>query len=232
MAKEKLVIGESSVTASQMQEIFRQVKDGSITGGMVQSLLERKNPFEETDMNQKSFADWSKFYTKHFNIKVDFSGIKIPELPKEEKWRLLFIAEGLTNNKVFDACKKKFPCYKYADDLDKSVTKNDRDPKNGTYAIWVRDVVEADEVHKNKSAKMLQEGKIFGITLLERMILELKYFTETGKHLDINNWTLCSGSRNFDLYVPYAYWYSDKFKVSWNSTGNSNEFLRSREVVS
>jgi hypothetical protein len=181
---------------------------------------------------QKLFSDWSKFYSKHFNIKVDFSEIKISEMPKEGKWRPLLIEKGLTNNKVYDASKRKFLCYNYAEDLDKSVKKNDRDPKNGNYAIWVRDVVGADGVHKNKSAKMLQEEKISGITLLERMILKLKYFTETGKHLDISNWTLCSGSRYSDGHVPIVFCGFSQFMVGWCSAEFSGESLRSREVVS
>ena len=236
MANEKLVIGESSVTASQMQDFFRQMKDGSITGGMVQNFLERKNPFEEIldnpAVSQKVLRDWERFYKKHFNLAVDLSRVIIPKMPKEEgMWRLLFIAEGLTNNKVFDACKRKFPCYKYTEDLDARVPKNDRDPKNGTYAIWVRNTVEADEIYKSKSANNLANENIKGITLLERDVYELKYFIETGEHLDINRWTFCLGSRDSDGHLPIVRWCGGEFEMSWHNAGHSDHVLRSREVI-
>jgi hypothetical protein len=42
----------------------------------------------------------------------------------------------------------------------------------------------------------LAARNIRGHYLLERLLYELKYFAETGKHLDIDNLTLCSGSRD------------------------------------
>ena len=173
-----------------------------------------------------------KVLYKKLLIFILLSGILIPKKPTVGEWRLIFIVLGLFNNKVYDACKRKFLCYKSTDNLDAGVPKNDRDPKNGTYAIWARDTVEADEVHKNKSAMYLAQKNIKGITLLERMILELKYFTETGKHLDVDSWTLCSGSRSSDGNVPDACCIDGAFKVGWSNVESIGNILRSREVVS
>lgn len=138
----------------------------------------------------------------------------------------------MTLNKAYEACERNFKCWRYADDLDKAVPINDRDPKNGTYAIWIRDRIEADEELKNLSANDLKNKNITGITLLERIILEPKYFKETGKHLDINNLTFCSGSRGSGDYVPDADWRGDRFRVYWNDAVYSGDRLRSRAVVS
>ncbi len=46
-----------------------------------------------------------------------------------------------------------------------------------------------------------------GITLRERLLMEIQYFKETGNHLDIKGWTICSGSRYSDGDVPYVCWY-------------------------
>ena len=214
-------------------DLNEKLRKGNLSLEELSLFLQRKNPFEKVTSASDFLADWTSFYKKHFNLKVDFSEIKIPEKPTEGKWRLLFIAKGLTNNKVYDACKRKFPCDKYTDmTLDEVVLKNNRDPKDGSYAIWVRDVVEADEIYKNKSANQLAKDGIKGITLLERMLLELKFFAETEKHLDINNWTLCSGSCYVDDLVPDAYWGGDWFRVGWYRSDCSTEFLRCREVVS
>jgi hypothetical protein len=126
-----------------------------------------------------------------------------------------------------------FPCWKsYNQSLDEAIPTNDRNPQNGTYAIWMRDRVEADEELVNKSADDLKQEAIAGNTLLERLLLELKYFGETGKHLDINNVTACTGSRNSDGNVPNVYWNDDKLRVNYNTSDNRNPNWRSREVVS
>jgi len=42
---EKKVVGGSSVTAGQLEDFFRQIKDGSIGGEHVQAFLEHRNPW-------------------------------------------------------------------------------------------------------------------------------------------------------------------------------------------
>ena len=180
---------------------------------------------------------WENFYWKYFSLTVDLSGVKIPERTPEqakEFTRLIIVAQGLSNNQAYNACFGAFngKCYKYTDDLDKGVPANERDPKGGSYAIWVRDTVEADEVHKNKSANMIVAAKLKTETLLERMLHELKYFAETGKHLDMNNVTLCSGSRDSDGSVPDAIWSDGGFQVDWGDSDDQDKSFRSREVVS
>jgi len=175
---------------------------------------------------------WAGFYREYFGLTVGFSGLKIPPKSTEGNWRLLVIASNLTNNQVYDACKKQFSCYKYTYNLDKDISRNERDPKKGNYAIWVRDTVEADEVHKNKSANMITKEGLKTETLLERMLHELVYFSETGSHLDVNNVTLCSGSCSLGGSVPGADWYGGRFRVNWDGTAGRDGCLRSREVVS
>jgi len=178
---------------------------------------------------------WESFYQKYLGSTRDFSKVKIPERTAKqaiEFTRLIIVTGGLTRNQVYEACGKQFPCYKYADDLDQAVPTNERDPKKGSYAIWVRDTVEADEVHQNKSVDMVTKEKLATETLLERMLHELKYFAETGKHLDVSNVTLCSGSRDSDGHVPRAYWNDGKFQVDWYVAVDRFACLRPREVVS
>ena len=192
---------------------------------------------QEFFLNSMSRVDpvrqWQSFYQKAFGLKVGLSYVEIPERTEEQKkefTRLVVILKCLTNNQVYDACAKHFPCSRYTEDLDSGVPTSERDPKNGTYAIWVRDVVEADEVHKKNSANMIKGLGIKTETLLERMLHGLKYFLETGRHLDITNCTLCSGSRYSDGGVPDGYWDGGEFGVRWGDADSGG--LRSREVVS
>ncbi len=175
--------------------------------------------------------EWQKFYKKYFGLTIDFSELKLPE-NKSGFDRLIIVVAGLTLNRVYDACAMKFPCWCFTEDLDVAVPKNDRDPMNGTYSILVRDVVEADEELKDLSANMLTEKGIKGITLLERMLFELKYFSKSMKHLDIKNRTLCSGSRDSGVGVPGANWGGRWFEVDCYLPGNRFPNLRSREAVS
>ena len=99
-------------------------------------------------------SEWSSLY-KEMGITLDVENLTIPE--HEEGFnRLIIVAKGMTQNRAFDECKKRFSSWKYTEDLDTAVPTNDRSPQNGTYAIWVRDRVEADEELKNKSANDLK----------------------------------------------------------------------------
>ena len=185
---------------------------------------------------------WKKLYKKHLDMAVDFSSITIPKT-KPGFDQLIIVAKGVTINQVVVACKSQFNYYALYSDLNKAIKHNDRSAEAGPYAIWVRNRVEADEELKNISADSLKKADIAGITLPERLLLELFYFRETGSHLDIENRTLCSGSRYSGGRVPFAYWglsdrrkprvYSNdrKLRVRWSGPAYQTGNLRSREVV-
>lgn len=183
-----------------------------------------------TLVEAKVLADWQQFYSKFFGIRLDFSGVKIPE--KEKGFdRLIVVAEDLTLNQAYDACSRSFPCRRCADNLDKAIAHNDREPTE-TYAIWVRDRREADKELKNLSAQALEKQGVKGITLLERLLLELVHWDEIEPHLDIRNVTLCAGSRRSDGCVPRVGWDGVKLEVGWSSPDDARPDLRARAIVS
>jgi hypothetical protein len=178
-------------------------------------------------------ATWQKLYLDEFGLTCDFSSLVIPTQHKGFD-RLIVVAQGLTIEQTFQQCKKHFPCWKYTDhDLDEAVPTNDRNPQNSSYVIWVRDRIEADQEHRNRSAH-LKRRNVPGITLLERLLFELAYFLEKGKHLDLQNLTLCLGSRFVGGLVPYVVWGGSDLSVYWYNPGHASGsgHLRSREVVS
>lgn len=186
----------------------------------------------EWTTNQK-LVEWQSFYRVHFGLELSFASLQIPER-REGFDRLIVVAQGVTIQQVFDKCAEKFGAWKYTDqNLDEAVPTNDRDASHGSYAIWVRDVVEADEQWKNKSANALSHIGVKGETLLERLLHELKYYLETGEHLDIVNVTLCYGSRHSVGRVPRVDWHdSGRLGVRWYDPGDEGDDLRCREVVS
>ncbi|MFH1473085.1 MAG: hypothetical protein ABIF06_01570 [bacterium] len=180
---------------------------------------------------------WTGVYERLFGHKPDLSQIVVPEKPKGfGPMRLVVVAREIvewTNGRPLqgtqDALKKHFPCWQYVDDLDEAIMKNDRDPRSGSYAVWVRDVQEADEEFANRSANDLMAEKHTGITNLECAIFEADYYFETGKHLDVQNVTLCTGSRHRGGYVPLTLWH-DRFRVDWAHPSASYSRLHSRRV--
>jgi hypothetical protein len=187
-------------------------------------------------MNTDTFVQekelWWKFYQKHFSLDVNFADVIIPRKPTEGEWRLIIIAAGLTMNQVYGRMSALFTCSQYSDDLDASVTKNARDTKKA-YAIWVRDEVEPDKEFLGKSTNQADSDMLIGVTLLERMIHEIDYFSITGKHLDIKGVTFCSGSRHFDVDVPRVGWGpgGQRVYVFWDHLGNFDSRYGIRRAV-
>lgn len=200
---------------------------------ILQAIIAGKRLVEATLTLQDILAGWTSFYKEVFDLELDFSGIVIPER-KPGFDRLLVIAQGMTPQLLFDKCKELFSSWKYTDKNLDEVIKSNRTSQNGHYAIWVRDRVEADEENKNLSADDLKKRNSTEITFEERMLYELKFFKETGKHLDEKNTTLCTGSCHSGGDVPSIRWGADGHEVyvCWYSPGGRGGGLRSRSVVS
>jgi hypothetical protein len=162
-------------------------------------------------------------------------GIKLPKViapaKRPEFDRLIVVAKGVSSQVLFENCKKLFPCWKWEDkDLDRVVTSNDR-VAACSYAIWVRDRVKADEELSNRSAMDLGNARVQSVTLCERLIYELKYFYETGQHLDVEaTVTLCSGCRYYNGLIPSVCWQSRGLRIGWYSCNDAFTCLRGRQV--
>jgi hypothetical protein len=175
---------------------------------------------------------WQEFYLEE-GIKIDFTFFEIPEKPAGNHW-LILVAPGMTYNRVIQIIRKKFKVWVYTDDLDEAIdfSKEQRRAIDKPYAIWVKANIEADSELKNKSANDL--GNMPAVTLLERLLLEIFYFSfiSNGNHLDIKNVTLGTGSRNLDGDVPNVDWGGGELIVDWYDSDNANDYLLSRQVVS
>lgn len=179
--------------------------------------------------------DWRKTYEAlgmSDKYGTEVSKLEISEQPG--LWTIPVI-KGATCNWVVAALKKLgVKVWQYADDLDKSVTENDRDPsRDGSYAVSFKATVEADEENADQSANQRRKKGCKDITLLERLLLELAHFLATKRHLDIDNVTLCSGSRYSDGGVPRVRFHSGtrEVRVYWCNPGRSFGRLRARAAV-
>ena len=183
------------------------------------------------EMPEFDITESERFYVKHSGLSLDFSTLPVPPRP-DYPCRAIVVLPSITNNRVFDACTKTFDgkTWRYEKNLD-TVTDVVKRPE-GPYVTWVRDTVEADPDMANKSASDIETAGTNTLTLKERMLFELRYFNETGKHLDIDNWTLCAGSRYADGGVPACCWGGGEFCVGWAGVGDRNPYLRARVAVS
>lgn len=152
-----------------------------------------------------------------------------PDQKSEEFWTIN-IKKGQTIESTLVECKKLFSIWRGNDDNLDQLVNSDRTSKE-TYSVKIAASIEADENLKNLSANRLKEKGIKGITLLERLQLEIDYFKKTGKHPDLINVTLCTGSRYSGGGVPFVYWRSARLNVFWCLPDYADDGLRAREVV-
>jgi hypothetical protein len=146
-------------------------------------------------------CNWQEFYRDLFKIEADLSGVKIPE-HKDNFDRLIIVLPGMSPERLYHKCRELFLGWKSTNRDLGEVVQSERSNKDGPYAAWFKDTVKADEDLMNLSANDLKGKGISGITLEERLLYELKYYTETSGHLDPDTFTLCTGSLYNDGYVP------------------------------
>ncbi|MDO8499952.1 MAG: hypothetical protein Q7S66_04865 [bacterium] len=179
-------------------------------------------------------AEWQRFYHEVFDLEVDFTGLPLPAEQPGFGW-VVMVAPGVSHNQAWAACKRRFGkgrTYSSAgDDLDRAVLTNDRSPA-AAYAKRLRNRVSADEEMKNLSANALQGQEVTGITLLERILLELWYEWKTGGgHLDLVTVTLCAGSRDRYGDVARTNWIGNQFHVNFCHPDSALDELRARVAV-
>lgn len=178
-----------------------------------------------------------KITNKTLNEKLDrIIALLQPEIsgspvPSEGGIRVIEDDGKLKTSEILNECRKLFKVWSFYSD--EQLDKDFPPPKNPTSRKF-KNVQEADEDLKDKSANDLKKEGIEGITLRERLLFELAYFKETGKHLDINNLTLCSGSRYSVGNVPCVGWsdFDGKLSVDYADPSFADGLLRSRQVVS
>ena len=228
MSKKQVIGSLPSKVLGLLADLMHKLQHGVITVRELELFLQRQNPFAISNIQ----SEWQEFYRKHFRLEVDFSDVQIPDYLGGFD-RVIFIPKGLKLNDVVKTMKKCFPVWSYTDDLDKDVTENVR-ISDRNYAIRIRERVETDEELKNLSANQLKQQGVNCMTLLERLVLELKYWSETGQHLDVSNVTLCAGSRLRNGYVPSVDWSADdsKLHIYWCNPDVADDHLRARQSVS
>ena len=217
--------------AKLIGSIVTKMLNGTYTREEIRRFDNRQNPFVCGRLSRKEREAWERFYGEELGLAVDVSRVTVPDNPGGFD-RVIVVTQDVTIKMVLDACRRYFPVWTYTEDLDAVVAENERTTTGGSYAIRVRDRVEADEELKGRSAALVAQQLLATMTLLERLIYELKYFKETKKHLDMSNVTLATGSRDRGGSVPGVRWGDDGLGVGWCLVQSANDNRRARQVVS
>jgi hypothetical protein len=147
-----------------------------------------------------------------------------------DSWWVVTERPGVNTSQLIAECRALFPvwCWQADEEFDKDFSA----PHEATTREF-KPNVEADEDLKNMSYDDLQRVGIQGITLRERLIMELQYFKETGTHLDAENITLCSGPLYRDGSVASTGWDPGygRFDLHWDDRDSAHDDLRSRQAV-
>lgn len=242
--KEKVDVDETSITAQELAGhivgLCKRVKEGSFGKRHFNALAEGRDPFaldskvHKVDVNDQ-VERWRHHFKTLYKINPDFSGLYIPERV-EDFSRLIIVPKGLTHRKWVDTARTIHPVSTYDHDLDEIVKKNDRNPRERSYGIWIRDPQEADEELKNKSARKVEEilQEVNGITLLERLVGGTGHLFDEMCHMDNDGrWTLCSGSCDSESRVPFVRCGGSRgVNVDRCSVSENIPNLRTRKVVS
>lgn len=138
----------------------------------------------------------------------------------------------LKTSELMQRMRDKFNVWSYYDDarLDTEFPK----PKAATERAFLCHQEPDPETLGLSVREAEEKGHTNGITLRERILLELAYFEKTGEHLDVKGITFCSGSRYSDGGVPVMGWDSgdQEVQVRWCSLGYSNSDYGLRSAVS
>lgn len=224
--KQKMVGGVPGNVLGMLSDLSHKLQHGKLTPRELELFLKRRNPFGNAVGD--ILAEWQAFWQK-LGVDADLSVVVPDDAGGFEQ--VIVVPQGLTLNRVVKSCRGRFPVQQYIDDLDRDVTENERTPANSSYAIRIRNRVEADAEMGSKSADDIRKDGTTTLTLMERLIYELKFHEETGGHLDLVNWTLCAGSRNRNGHVPRVDWHSSKLCVYWDYADFRRGSLRARVAV-
>ena len=150
---------------------------------------------------------WEALYSK-MDRHYDFSNLHIP-LPHHPFDRLMVVGDGLTEQKVWNYCKKLFECTMHGKSFSSVEMESERIPYGKSYALWIEHEPSLNSfaayqalTGNDISASKCWQKKIPTMTMLERLLYELDYFSETGKHLDPHGSTICAGTKVNGTFVP------------------------------
>jgi hypothetical protein len=128
-------------------------------------------------------AGWPRFW-RAFGFVYDHESLVLPEYREKFDWSIVTpdVANWPASKLFHEVCGRMFPTWARYDDVELDKIISSKEP-TGIHVVLVRGVVEADECHKSKSAEDIEKEGVQTLTLRQRIVLEGRYFFDTGGHL-------------------------------------------------
>lgn len=195
----------SELKAEDLLQIWRQsdFKDQRTINYVLQcSRLDLQSINSILNLNPGAIRNiWELIYANYFNQSVDFSNLIVPPSYDPNKHFGIVVAEGIRINHVVAVLRELFAVDCYLEDLDSDIKVNDR-------------VADKDYLVFFDKKPEFQVIMMPGITILERLLLDLAYLVITDEHLDGQDYTLCLGSRTSVGRIPTVSWGDFRFRLS------------------
>jgi hypothetical protein len=233
--KKRMVGNVPGNVLGMLADLNLKLQHGTRTPEQLDKFLKGKNPFEGLDYSL-ILNKWEKYFFKIHQLKADFSNVIIPKADDDDFPWFVCVPENFSTEQAYSGGKQLYSAWKRTgkvldDILDLSFG---RDSRRDPYIVRFHASWEADEALKNFSANMIAEKRINTSTLKERLLLGDFLYCEYKKHLDVENITLCSGSRDSDGNVLHVHWNLDhrELPIHRHHPDYADSDLRAREVVS
>ncbi len=201
-----------------------QIEDGTRTLSQLEMFIEGRNPFltrGDVAFKMDMLAGWEKFFLEFFKVKVDLSGMAIPVIQGDGYSLIVNAVHGY--NSAIENIRRHFNVWVNPGlgDLDENMMPDIRQAKDTPYAILFKPdnySIPESIFHDAKCASKIDFNQQNGITLIERLIFEVKYWSETGRHpedagLDQVKWSKCSGSRLKNGGIPHIIWRGNSLDI-------------------
>jgi hypothetical protein len=166
--------------------------------------------------------DWTRFYADVFGRKIDTTGLIIPNETTELNG-LVIIPKDMSIQEAWNAYEKEGILTRYdnqgefgLDNLDE-ITQghNDREPTE-SYALRIADAAESDKKPEDSDNGHNVTTTEPRMTLLERLLFGLKYYRNTGEHLDTETVTCCFGTTNLQGQRPVVAYRNGRVHLLWD----------------
>lgn len=241
MSKNALTTGSSLCAETDkalgvLEDTIKQLRMESLSLDELSRCNSKQNPFENV---AKAYSDQIEKQLKYFRDRwgfaygdEEFGKLYVPQPSGYCKTLLIVPAEFTGPEDIFGkwVAEKKFDAYKYTDRSLNDFVPNDR-RHLGHYALLHSGQQVADDALQNRSWEQNVADRKETMRLIEVLLWEDEFFSETKEHIDPETVTL-SSSRNADGGVASVNWSRGRRRVyvDWYFPQVADPCLRARAV--
>ena len=157
------------------------------------------------------------FYKHFFEIRIEETEVSKSQMKLKEFPEIFYVDPEIPEEIIVLVMCQHFPTITALyTNISSLISK---EIENSRYGGWIEIKNDSNQSTKN------------GITLRERLLIELYYFWKYKKHFETSTMTLCDGSRHLDGATPFTCWDGAMFWINWCEPPHTADNLRFREII-